>query len=191
MRAGQQCNFPATASSRAAGHPALLVTAASNSPLTVWKSSLGPIKRVKCLAQPTDSTRQGEMPSPKCKWGVLQAGSTDWTVPLPPSGWHIQKKPQVGKVNVWGFHGVPPPSTKREAAAVPHLTPFPGDKGVVFKSFPPDYPRAPGTQPCDITAQTRLFHFSQSTADLCVVSHSHSSGPSLLPLTLHLPNADT
>lgn len=30
-----------------------------------------------------------------------------WTAPLPPSGWHIQKKQQVGKVDVGGFLGVP------------------------------------------------------------------------------------
>lgn len=47
--------------------------------------------------------------------------------------------------------GVPPTSTQTKAAAVLHLTPFPGVKRMVFKSFPPHYPRASGTQPCDIT----------------------------------------
>lgn len=83
----------------------------SNSSLTVWESSLWPTKRVKSLAVPTDSSRQREMPSLKCRWGVLQAGTLSWlncsSAPLPPSGWHIQKKQQVGKVDVWGFHGVP------------------------------------------------------------------------------------
>lgn len=78
-RAGQQCNFPNSQLQKQGcwvTQPCLSQQV-SNSPPTAWKSSQWPIKRVKSLAQPTDSTRQREMPSLKCKWGVLQAGSTE------------------------------------------------------------------------------------------------------------------
>lgn len=54
---------------------------------------------------------------------------------------------------------------------------------MVFKSFPPHYPGASGTQPCDITVWTRLSHFSQST--LCTGVLCPSVIP-LVPLSFHL-----
>lgn len=146
MRAGQQCNFPNTVSSRSRAAGSQQVC---NSPLTVWKRSLWPTKRVKSLALPTDSHRQREMPSLKCKWGVLQAGSTK-LAELFLSHLLGGTSRSSSRWERW-ICGVPPTSTQTKAAAVLHLTPFPGVKGVVFKSFPPHYPRASGTQPCDIT----------------------------------------
>lgn len=64
-----------------------------------------------------------------------------------------------------------------------HFTPAPGDKGV-FKSLPPDYPRASGNQPRDITVWTRLYHLSQST---WVLETSLCAGvlcPIIIPLVL-------
>lgn len=69
MRAEQQCNFPNSQLQKQGcwvTQPCLSQQV-SNSPPTARKSSQWPIKRVKSLAQPTDSTRPREMPSLKCK----------------------------------------------------------------------------------------------------------------------------
>lgn len=143
------------------------VTAGLQQPLTVWESSLQPTKRVKSWHYPQTAQAEGnaitevQVRSPAGR--KHQAG---WTVSLPPCGWHIQKQ-QVGKVDMWGFHGVPPTSTQSEAAVcyILHHCQV-AKQRMVLKSFPPHYPRASGTQPCDITAWSRLSHCSQST--LCI-----------------------
>lgn len=144
----------------------------SNSPLTVWKSSLWPTKRVKSLAQLTDSARQRETPSLKCKWGVLQAGSTELAELFLPhllggtsrrsSRW---ERSMCG-VSL-GFHLLLHKQKLLQCCILHHSQV--ALARVVFKSFPPDYPRASGTQPCDTTVWTRPSHFSQSTADLCAL----------------------
>jgi len=70
-----------------------------------------------------------------------------------------------------------------------HFIPSPGGKWVVFKSLPPDYPRASGNQPRDTTVRTRLYHFSQSTevlqTSLCA-GVLYPIGIPLVPFTFQL-----
>lgn len=169
MRAGQQCSFPHSQLQK----QCCWVTQPCSSQ-HVCNSSLT-MARVLCGLQKEWSPWHYPQTAPgrrKCHhWSASEEScrqeALTWLNCSSPTFWLAHPEEAAGgKGGCGGFPWGSTISAQREAAAVLHLTPFPGGKAA-FKSFPPRYPRASGTQPWDITVWTSLSHFSQSTADLC------------------------
>lgn len=150
------------------------------------------LQRVKSLALPRNSTRQREMPSPECKWGVLQAGSTKlaelllshllggtsrrssrwerWMCGVS-MGFHLL----LNKQKLLQCYILHHSQVAKEWSLNPFLqiTPEPQEPSPVTWETEPECPISP-------RALQTFVHWG-------VVSLSHSSASSLFPLTLHLP----
>lgn len=180
LRAGQQCNFPNTASPRSRAGPQQVC----NIPLTVWRVLCGLQKQWSPWHYPQTDRGRGKCHHRSASEGSCRQEAPSWLNCFSPTFWVAH--PEAAAGGKGGYKGFPwgaTTSTQTKAAAELHLTPFPGGKGVVFKSFPPHYPGASGTQPCDITVWTRLSQFSQST--LCTGVLCPSVIP-MVPLSFHL-----
>lgn len=113
-----------------------------------------------------------------------------WTAPLPPSGWHILKKQQVGKADAWGFHGVPPTLHKQSCYNVIQDILHHSQLAKEWSLYPFLHTalRASGSQPwdwfCHCSNQTVPF-LPEYCRPLCTGVLRPTVSP-LIPLCFHL-----